>query len=104
MIRAHLTIAVHTIVDRTSCIWRNKAQVPPLPVILAWYRHPPHFRNFTGFRQVDLNPHTSHDLILISLHVEEGGQLVQIATSHRANCHGKDRQRYVGTGSSPPAQ
>lgn len=108
MIRAHLTKAVHTIVqsdlDRPSCIWRNKAQLPPLPVILAWYRHPPHFRDFTGFMQVDLNPCTSHDLVLISLNVEEGGQLVQIATSHRADCHGKDRQRYMGTGHPLPSR
>lgn len=35
----------------------------------------------------------SHSLILISLSVGKGKQLVQIAINHRANCHGKDRQR-----------
>lgn len=93
MIRAHLIIGVYTIVqsdlDRLSCIWENKAQLPPLPIILAWYHHPPHFRDFTGFVQVDFNLHTSHDLIFISLSVEEGGQLMQIATSYRAIVMGK---------------
>lgn len=43
--------------------------------------------------QADLRRRTSHGLVLISLSVGKGKQLVQIATNHRANCHGKDSQR-----------